>query len=392
MFSRYGIMPQISNLHGWGVHAYYLASELERRGIAVWPLGDNGPMVQSAYMARLAQWRHRAAVFQRQTRAGVFQFDEPVWVAAGNHPGAPLKTLYTPSAKDVLCICFEDKRLDEADLDYIRMFEKVFTLSSWNRDTLIDWGIDAAFCPMGVDTSIFHPPAAPPISKDRSRFTIYSGGKAELRKGQDIVLMAFKRFREKHDDAVLFTSWHNLWPDTMRSFARSPHGVGVPKVFGNGHLDVVSWAGTLGIPQGAVVDLPLLPHHLMARHMAHADVAVFPNRLEGATNLVAMECAAMGVPTLVSSNSGHEDLIEWFPNVIGMVDQGRAKCLEPDFGLNLSAGEQSIDELLALLETVYEEGTPYTGGRAPLSVHGPALASVDWASRLPAQLGQLGLL
>ncbi len=38
--------------------------------------------------------------------------------------------------------------------------------------------------------------------------------------------------------------------------------------------------------------------------------AVFANRAEGGTNLVAMECMACGVPTILSRNTGHLDLIE----------------------------------------------------------------------------------
>jgi glycosyltransferase involved in cell wall biosynthesis len=47
----------------------------------------------------------------------------------------------------------------------------------------------------------------------------------------------------------------------------------------------------------------------MARVIREADVALFPNRCEGGTNLVAMECLASGVPTIVSDNTGHKDLV-----------------------------------------------------------------------------------
>ena len=45
-------------------------------------------------------------------------------------------------------------------------------------------------------------------------------------------------------------------------------------------------------------------------HVLHeADVALFPNRAEGGTNLVAMECLASGIPTILSANTGHLDLL-----------------------------------------------------------------------------------
>src|SRR3546814_10727981 len=43
--------------------------------------------------------------------------------------------------------------------------------------------------------------------------------------------------------------------------------------------------------------------------MREADVALFPNRAEGVTNLVAMEAMACGVPTILSANTGHLDIV-----------------------------------------------------------------------------------
>jgi hypothetical protein len=40
-----------------------------------------------------------------------------------------------------------------------------------------------------------------------------------------------------------------------------------------------------------------------------ADVAVFTSRCEGGTNLMAMETLACGIPTLLSANTGHLDLL-----------------------------------------------------------------------------------
>ena len=51
----------------------------------------------------------------------------------------------------------------------------------------------------------------------------------------------------------------------------------------------------------------------MNRQLPHlikqADVAVFASRCEGGTNLMAMETLACGVPTLISANTGHLDLL-----------------------------------------------------------------------------------
>ena len=49
------------------------------------------------------------------------------------------------------------------------------------------------------------------------RFVVFSGGKLELRKGQDIVVAAFRAFVERHPDAVLVNAWHNAWPKLAKS-------------------------------------------------------------------------------------------------------------------------------------------------------------------------------
>ena len=47
----------------------------------------------------------------------------------------------------------------------------------------------------------------------------------------------------------------------------------------------------------------------MPEVLREVDVAVFPNRCEGGTNLVAMEALASGLTCILSKNTGHLDLI-----------------------------------------------------------------------------------
>jgi hypothetical protein len=55
------------------------------------------------------------------------------------------------------------------------------------------------------------------------QFVIFSGGKFELRKGQDIVIKAFQIFHDKHKDALLVNSWFNQWSFSMQTMAASPY-------------------------------------------------------------------------------------------------------------------------------------------------------------------------
>jgi hypothetical protein len=40
---------------------------------------------------------------------------------------------------------------------------------------------------------------------------VFTGGKIEFRKAQHLVLMAFREFAARHDDAVLVAAWHSPW-------------------------------------------------------------------------------------------------------------------------------------------------------------------------------------
>ena len=55
--------------------------------------------------------------------------------------------------------------------------------------------------------------------------------------------------------------------------------------------------------------LPCVVNRQLPHLIKQADVAVFASRCEGGTNLMAMETLACGVPTLISANTGHLDLL-----------------------------------------------------------------------------------
>jgi glycosyltransferase involved in cell wall biosynthesis len=182
------------------------------------------------------------------------------------------------------------------------------------------------------------------------RFVIFSGGKLEYRKGQDIVIEAFRRFQQRHPDALLLTAWHNIWHQTMHSIEQSGYVQGVPQVDASGTLQIAEWLSANGIPAGSVIDVGAIANPLVGQVVREADVALFPNRCEGGTNLAAMECLACGVPTILSANTGHRDLIR----------DGMGYALPTQQPIGASAGssmhgwgESSVDEILEQLEWMY---------------------------------------
>jgi glycosyltransferase involved in cell wall biosynthesis len=85
--------------------------------------------------------------------------------------------------------------------------------------------------------------------------------------------------------------------------------------------------------------------------LREADVALFPNRAEGGTNLVAMESLACGIPTILSANTGHLDLIatdNCYPLRTQRLVAGNA-----EYHGTAGWGESDIDEIVAMLEAVY---------------------------------------
>ena len=140
------------------------------------------------------------------------------------------------------------------------------------------------------------------------RSVVFSGGKLEYRKGQDIVVAAFREFRRRRSDALLMVAWHNHWPQSMADVGLAGHVQGVPRVDEQGRLAVQEWLAANGVPAEAVLDLGLVDNRHVAPLLREADGAVFTNRAEGGTNLVAMECLASGVPT-VSVRDAH-----WHPD------------------------------------------------------------------------------
>ncbi len=253
---------------------------------------------------------------------------------------------------DVGVVFFESARVPPENLERARGLDAVITGSSWNAEILQAAGLTNVFnCPQGIDPALFHPSSKPGAYGDR--FTVFSGGKLEYRKGQDLVVAAFKRFHQSHPDALLVTAWHNPWPQAAQSLASSPHVDQAPGVNAANTLDVSGWLLAEGLPHDSFVDLGPLANGQTPPVLWDMDLAVFPNRCEGGTNLVAMEAMACGVPCIVSRNTGHLDLF------------GEDTCIGIDLQIPIGEvtgrpdldgwGESSIEELVQKMETAYSQ-------------------------------------
>jgi glycosyltransferase involved in cell wall biosynthesis len=136
----------------------------------------------------------------------------------------------------------------------------------------------------------------------------------------------------------------------------------------------------VGLPADAVFDLGAVPQPKMPAILRDMDAAVFPNRCECGTYLVAMECMACGVPTVLSANTGHLDLTEP-DNCYALsrqrpVDPGKASVAGAE-----GWGESDIEEIVEQLEAIYGN----RGEALRRGARGAAtLARLTWARQINA--------
>ncbi|MDR3579545.1 MAG: glycosyltransferase family 4 protein [Oryzomonas sp.] len=178
--------------------------------------------------------------------------------------------------------------------------------SSWCEYQLRIGGVrQTATILQGIDPANFY---ATPQRPDDGRFIVFSGGKFELRKGQDLVIAAMRVFMQRHADAYLVCSWVNQWPFSLATMANSTYISFTPT---DDDCLAILWR-TLhenGIPTGRVCLLPLMDNAQMRQVYQQSDIGIFPNRCEGGNNMVMCEYMASGRTVIASDATGHADVI-----------------------------------------------------------------------------------
>lgn len=157
----------------------------------------------------------------------------------------------------------------------------------------------------GIDPANFFPL---PHRPEDGRFIVFSGGKFEYRKGQDLVIAAMQVFMQRHQDAYLACSWINQWPFSLATMVQSPHITFNPS--NDDCLTVLQ--RTLyenGIPPERVYLAPLVDNALIRQIYQQTDIGIFPNRCEGGNNMIMCEYMACSRTVIASDATGHADVI-----------------------------------------------------------------------------------
>jgi glycosyltransferase involved in cell wall biosynthesis len=249
-------------------------------------------------------------------------------------------------------VFFEIPQLSAETLARARRYPLIVCGSTWNEDILRAYGLtNVKTVIQGIDPTLFHPAPRQGVLSDR--FMVFSGGKLELRKGQDLVMAGFARFAKRHPEALLVSAWHSPWPQLARSMDISGKAAQLP-FNAEGKPDLNAWAKANGLAETQFLDLGAVPNAHMPQILREMDVALFPNRSEGGTNLVAMEAMACGVPTILSANTGHLDLIDG-GNCYALEAQQSVAGEGAGVGAVAGWGESSVEEIDEKLERAWRD-------------------------------------
>jgi glycosyltransferase involved in cell wall biosynthesis len=244
---------------------------------------------------------------------------------------------------------FFENELTRHSLENAKRYDLILGGSSWCRDRMLERGIThCGVLIQGIDPELFFPVEE---EKEPERFVIFSGGKFELRKGQDLVLKAFKTLQDKYPDMWLVNCWYNIWPESMRLMSHSSH-VRFEVHPGSWQEKMQHTYALNGLDSSRIVTCDLMPAELQRELYRNTDVGVFPNRCEGGTNLVLMEYMACGKPVIASCTSGHQDIISE-GNALLLKDLKDYHIAGPDRQLFARWQEPSLDELIARIEWAY---------------------------------------
>ncbi|MBI2419139.1 MAG: tetratricopeptide repeat protein [Ignavibacteriales bacterium] len=259
-----------------------------------------------------------------------------------------LEPLHSVRGKVNIGYTFFEFLLDSDSTRNAGWYDLILGGSTWNKEKLIVHGIkNAEVLLQGVDPEIFYPIEEQKLS---NLFVIFSGGKFELRKGQDMVLKAVGILQQRYKDVILINAWYNMWPQTMMDMAKSQYIKF--DVRGSQWTEVMEYLYLInGLDRDRIFTLELTKNSQLRGIYAKSDIGLFPNRCEGGTNLVLMEYMACAKPVIASYNTGHKDVLTEDTSYL-------LKEMKPfevyDNGVLAAEWEEpSLDEIVAKLDYAY---------------------------------------
>jgi glycosyltransferase involved in cell wall biosynthesis len=245
------------------------------------------------------------------------------------------------------CI-FENTRIDSTKP--IQGYDNLLCGSQWSASllrTVTDTPVTMIH--EGIDHSLFFPGPRSGVL-DPECFYVFTGGKVEFRKAQDLVIRAFREFAARHDDAVLVAAWNSPWSEDSARFQAS---LSAPlRKSSNGVAEIGRWVAENGINSYQFIELGMMPNFLMPAILREMDCALQVSRCEACTNLPAKEAMACGVPVILANNTGVRDLVD-VDNCVPLMTQDPV-IGEPGVGTD-GWGESRVEEIVEALEKLYTD-------------------------------------
>jgi glycosyltransferase involved in cell wall biosynthesis len=345
-----------SSVSGWGVYAQNLLCQFMEKGrnpiFFLSPhLMDVTPDVADLLKPVLQKQRYLEDLLEK---VGLLEFDCPVLHALRNDFKPSLLDQTARGNKNIGVTFFESTEISSEGLVRANEYDLIVTGSSWNKDILESRGLtNVANIFQGIDQKLFKPRKKDLKYKDH--FVIYSGGKLEYRKAQDVVSIAFREFQKKHNEALLIFAWANQWTKIMPTISQSKFTRGYPDVTGGDVMLIDEWLIKNDLLEDTFINLGMPPNKDLPGLISAADMAIFPNRCEPGTNLMAMEAMAMGLPCIIAANTGQLDLIAK-NRCYSLIDQTPVQAYPP---YNEVEGwrEPTIEETLMRMEEIYQDQT-----------------------------------
>lgn len=231
-----------------------------------------------------------------------------------------------------------------------RDYDLIIAASTWNEEKLKSYGVfNSATAIQGIDPGMFYPEPEPKYNDDL--FVIFSGGKFELRKSQDIVIKAVQILQQKYPDIVLINAWYNMWAQSVLPMSNSKY-INFEWADGDWPEFITHLLNINGLDMKRVFSLPLVPNEKLREIYLKTDIGLFPNRCEGGTNLVMMEYMACGRPVIASFTSGHKDVLT-DETSYKLKTLSEYKILDQTNGLLTTWEEPHLDEIIASVEYAY---------------------------------------
>ena len=304
------VMPRGVN-HGWGVCGRYITNELCKLTdinyvTEPFETKDIGNMEQYNILSKYYTPIEHLDGYKESD--GSIYIDAAVIQAVEGISFRPwLKAV--KGSKTIGYMFFENNVLLDSDIKWAENYYDIIAVgSTWCKKVLESYGCSKTKTILqGVDPTFFYPVG--PKEKYKDRFVIFSGGKFEFRKGQDLVIKAVKIMQKRYKDVFLVVSWCNPWPASLATMSLSSH-IDFDNQYYKDCRNVIPHIMSInGIDLDRVISLPLISNAHMLNIYRDTDIGLFPNRCEGGTNLVMMEYMASGRPVIASYLTGHNDVL-----------------------------------------------------------------------------------